>query len=313
MKNKKIIALLMSVLLILTVFTGCGKKQEETPRDTDSVIIAVTTEPSTLDPTQGWGHGAMPLVQSTLLKYNSDMSLGYDLATEYTVDDTGLTYTFKLRDDAYFTDGVKVKASDVVFTYETAKASATSVDLTYIEKIEAPDDNTVIFTMERPISVFLNYVASIGIVPQHAYGEDYGINPIGSGPWKFVQWNMQEQLMLTANEDYYGTVPAIKNVTIVFMSEDASFAAVQAGQVDVALTAPTIATAEVSGYRLEVVASVDNRGFTLPLTPAGGTTPDGFLMGNDVTCNLEIRQAIAYCLDRDLIAEVAVNGFARPC
>ena len=119
--------------------------------------------------------------------------------------------------------------------------------------------------------------------------------------------------MLTANEDYYGTVPAIKNVTIVFMSEDASFAAVQAGQVDVALTAPTIATAEVKGYRLEVVASVDNRGFTLPLTPAGGTTPDGLPMGNDVTCNLEIRQAIAYCLDRELIAEVAVNGFARPC
>lgn len=313
MKTRKILSLILAALMMLTFFTGCGKK-DETPRDKDSVIVAVTTEPSTLDPTQGWGHGAMPLVQSTLLKYNSDMSLDYDLATEYSVDDSGLIYTFKLRDDAYFTDGEKVTSSDVVFTYETAKASATSVDLTYIEKIEAPDDNTVVFTMERPISVFLNYVASIGIVPEHAYGPDYGVNPIGSGPWKFVQWNMQEQLMLTANEDYYGTVPAIKNVTIVFMSEDASFAAVQAGQVDVALTAPTIATATVEGYRLEVVASVDNRGFTLPLTPADGTVnEDGYPVGNDVTCNLEIRQAIAYCLDRELIANVAVNGFARPC
>ena len=312
MKIKKISTLILAAIMMLSIFTGCGKK-EETKHDTDSVVIAVTTEPTTLDPTQGWGHGAMPLIQSTLLKYNSDMTFAYDLATEYKIDDTGLVYTFKLRDDAYFTDGEKVTSSDVAFTYMTAKDSGSSVDLTFIESIETPDDTTVIFNMTKPTSVFLNTVASVGIVPKHAYSDSYGSNPIGSGPWKFVQWNVQEQLMLTANENYYGGVPAIKNVTIVFMSEDAAFAAVQAGKVDVALTAATLAKAEIDGYHLEVVTTVDNRGFTLPLTPSGGTTPDGLPMGNDVTCNIEIRQAIAYCIDRNMIAEAAVNGFATPC
>ena len=63
----------------------------------------------------------------------------------------------------------------------------------------------------------------MGIIPAHAYGADYGMNPIGSGPWKFVQWNPQEQLILEANEDYYGIVPSIKKVTIVFMAEEAAF------------------------------------------------------------------------------------------
>ena len=120
--------------------------------------------------------------------------------------------------------------------------------------------------------------------------------------------------MLEANEDYYGTIPSIKNVTIVFMTEDAAFAAVRAGQVDAALTAATLARTEMDGYHVARVTSVDNRGFTLPMLPAEGrVTESGYPIGNDVTCNLEIRQAIAYAIDRELVADVALNGFATPC
>lgn len=280
----------------------------------ESVVIAVSSEPSTLDPCQGWGHGNTPLIQSTLIRYNYDMSFENDLAVEYGPDETGLVWTFRLRDDAKFTDGEAVTAGDVVFTFETAKAAQASVDLTFLEKVEAKNDTTVIFTLSRPTSVFLNTAASVGIIPEHAYGEDYGTNPVGSGPWKFVQWNPQEQLILEANEDYYGTVPSIKKVTVVFMTEDAAFAAVRAGEVDAAQTAATLATAEISGYHVESVTSVDNRGFTLPMLPEEGrVTGSGYPVGNNVTCNLEIRQAIAYAVDRELVAEVALNGFASPC
>lgn len=120
--------------------------------------------------------------------------------------------------------------------------------------------------------------------------------------------------MLTANEDYYGTVPAIKDVTIVFMDEDAAFAAVKANQVDVALTAATLATTEIPGYEVQSISSIDNRGFTLPVLPdEGKLTESGYPIGNNVTCNVEIRQAIAYCIDRELVADVALNGFATPC
>ena len=313
---KKAFTLFLAFVLILAL-TACGtEKAPAQPAETDknAVIIAISTQIETLDPTQGWGHGNTPLIQSTLLRFDENMELVNDLATGYTLSEDGLVWTFTLREDAQFTDGEPVTAEDVVFTFEKAKAAGTAADLTVLQSVEAADDHTVVCTLSAPSSIFLHTAASIGIVPAHAYGEDYGVNPVGSGPWKFVQFNPQEQLILQANEDYYGEVPSIESVTIVFMDEDAAFAAVRAGQVDVALTAATIATQEIEGYTLQRVSTMDNRGYTLPLSPnEGKLTASGYPIGNDVTCHKEIRQAMAYALDRELIAEMAVNGFATPC
>ena len=327
MNMKKIIALLMALVMVLSL-VACGAKEtpeaeepktEEKPTEAapvelkDSVIIAIGSEPETLDPTKGWGHGNAPIIQSTLVKYKADLTFENDLATSYELSDDGLVWTFTIRDDAYFTDGEKVTASDVAFTLETAKAAQGSVDLTYMESAVAQDDTTLVVTLSKPTSIFLNTLASVGIVPEHAYGEDYGTNPMGSGPYKFVEWRAQEQIMFTANENYYGGEPAIKNVTVVFMSEDAALAAVQAGQVDVAYSTATLGTTEVAGYHVEAITSADNRGFTLPVLPAEGkTTESGAPIGNDVTCNIEIRQAIAYAIDRQAVADMVLNGFGRP-
>lgn len=321
--KKKLLALLLSLALAVGVLSACGGAPQApgenafgTPESgpKNEVIISISSEPETLDPCQGWGHGATPMVQSTLVEYRQDMSFVNDLAEDYTLSDDGLTWTFRLREGVKFTDGEALTASDVVFTFETAKTSQSSLDLTFLEKVEAPDDRTVVFTMTKPTSTFLNTVATVGIVPEHAYGPGYGDAPIGSGPFKFVQWNKQEQLILEANEDYYGTVPAMKKVTIVFQDEDAAFAAVKAGQVDIALTAATLADAEIPGYTLQAVTTADNRGLTLPVVPnEGKLTESGFPYGNDVTSNLEIRQAMAYAVDREMIAEMALGGFATPC
>ena len=306
---KKIAVFFLAVVMLL----GMMNVHAEEAAVKDSVVIAIGTEPETLDPTKGWGHGNAPIVQSTLVKYTAELAFENDLATGYELSEDGLVWTFTIREDAYFTDGEQLTASDVAFTLETAKAAQGSVDLTYMVSAVAQDDFTVVVTLEKPTSIFLNTVASIGIVPEHAYGEDYGMNPMGSGPYKFVEWRTQEQLMFTANENYYGGEPAIKNVTVVFMSEDAALAAVQAGQVDVAYSTATLATTEVPGYHVDSVTSADNRGFTLPVLPdEGKITESGAPIGNNVTCNLEIRQAIAYAIDRELVAEVALNGFARP-
>ena len=326
MNMKKIVALLMVLVMVLSL-AACGAKEapagSEAPKAEvqtleaaevkDSVIIAIGSEPETLDPTKGWGHGNAPIVQSTLVKYKADLSFVNDLATSYALSDDGLVWTFTIRDDAYFTDGEKVTASDVAFTLETAKAAQGSVDLTYMESAVAQDDTTLVVTLSKPTSIFLNTLASVGIVPEHAYGEDYGTNPMGSGPYKFVEWRAQEQIMFTANENYYGGEPAIKNVTVVFMSEDAALAAVQAGQVDVAYSTATLGTTQVPGYHVEAITSADNRGFTLPVLPAEGkTTESGAPIGNDVTCNIEIRQAIAYAIDRQAVVDMVLNGFGRP-
>ncbi|MCI8506721.1 MAG: ABC transporter substrate-binding protein [Lachnospiraceae bacterium] len=328
---KKNLALFLTALMLLAA-AACGKG--ETPEGSkeggaqtaaesgtagggtekkDSVVIAIGSEPETLDPTKGWGHGNSPIVQSTLVKYTAELTFENDLAVDWHLSEDGLTWTFKIRDDAYFSDGEKVTASDVVFTLETAKAAQGSVDLTYMERAAAEDETTVVVTLSQPASIFLNTVASVGIVPEHAYGEDYGSHPVGSGPYKFVEWRPQEQLVFTANEDYYGGAPAIRDVTVVFMSEDAALAAVQAGEVDVAYSTATLGRTEVEGYHVEAIASADNRGFTLPVWPdEGKTTQSGAPIGNDVTCNLEIRQAIAYAIDRQAVADTVLNGFGRP-
>lgn len=280
----------------------------------DEVVVAISSEPADgFDPTVGWGHGSTPLVQSTLVEYTQDMRIVNDLATDYTVSEDGITWVFTLREDAFYTDGEPVKASDVAFTFNTARNSQSSLDLTYMLRCEATGEYEATFTLDAPNSTFINTIASIGIVPEHAYGEDYGNAPIGSGPWKLMQWNKGEQVILEANADYYGEVPAIKRAILVFMDEDAAFAAAQAGQVDVALTSATHATQEIDGMRIEAITTLDNRGFTLPTSPAeGNKTESGYTYGNDVTCQLAIRQAIAYCIDREQIARDAVNGFATP-
>ncbi len=322
MKRKNLLVQFLAILMAAAM-AACGNIPEgagpsgsantNAPKERDSVVIAIGSEPETLDPTQGWGHGNAPIVQSTLVKYTSQLTFENDLATGYELSPDGLVWTFTIRDNAFFTDGEKVTASDVAFTLETAKAARGSVDLTYMESAVAKDGATVEITLSQPTSIFLNTLASVGIVPEHAYGEEYGRSPIGSGPYKFVEWKPQEQILFTANEDYYGGAPAIKNVAVVFMSEDAALAAVQAGEVDVAYSSATLGSTQVEGYRVEAISSADNRGFTLPVLPdEGKTTESGNPVGNNVTCNLEIRQAAAYAIDRQQVADVALNGFARP-
>ncbi len=309
------IQLTACLLVLALLFSGCGSTAPEAPRDTSSVVIAIATEMDTLDPTKGWGHGNAPLLQSTLVRYHTDMTITGDLATAWEVSPDGLVYTFQLRQDARFTDGEAVTAEDVVFTLNKCIADLSSADLAYAEKAEKVDDYTLTVTLKQPISFFLNTLASIGIVPEHAYDPaTYGVAPlVGSGPYQFVEWKQQEQLILKANEHYYGGKPAIDNVTIVFMAEDAALAAVKAGKVDAACSAATLAGTKIPGYHVEAVPSADNRGFTLPMHPdEGKLTPGGYPYGNNVTCNLEIRQALAYCIDREAVAQAVLSGYGRP-
>lgn len=311
MNIKRILIILLSTLLFISL-VACNSNNTSKTIDRESVIVAIGSEPETLDPTQGWGHGNSPIIQSTLVKYNANLEFENDLATSYKLSDDGLTWTFNIREDVKFSDGVALTASDVAFTLLTAKKAMGSVDLTYMETAIALNDYTVEIKLSSPTSIFLNTLASIGIVPEHAYDEDYGRNPIGSGPYKLVEWIPQEQMILEVNEYYYGDMPNIKNVTVVFMSEDAALAAIEAGQVDVAYSTATLASTVVSGYHIESIKSFDNRGLTLPVLPnIGETSENGAPIGNNVTCNREIRQAIAYGINRNEIVDVILNGYGR--
>lgn len=315
---KKVISLTSAVSIGVTVLAACAG-QNDTGKSVrnmkkDEVVIAIDTEPENgFDPTKGWGHGTTPLIQSTLLSYTKDMQVVNDLATEYETSKDGLTWTFRLRKDAFFTDGEPVRAEDVAFTFQQAKAGQTFLDLSNMASCSVTGEDSVTFTLNKPASTFVYTIATIGIVPKHAYDENYAKNPIGSGPFKFVQWNQGEQVILEANEKYYGEIPAIKRAVLLFMDEDAAYAAAKSGQIDAALTSAAYASHKIEGMRIEAVTTMDNRGITLPMSKnTGERSQSGQPVGNDVTAQLSIRQAMAYGIDRERIAEEAVDGFATP-
>ncbi len=280
----------------------------------DSVIVAMgtTSEPeSGFNPAYGWGAGEHvhePLIQSTLTVTKADLSIDYDLATDMQVSDDGMTWTVVIRDDVRFTDGEALTAEDVAFTYNTVKETSTVNDFTMLKEAVATDDTTVEFRMEKPYSIWPYSMAIVGIVPEHAYGADYGEHPIGSGRYILKQWDKGQQVILEANPDYYGEAPKMKKVTIVFMEEDAAFAAAMAGQVDLAYTAASYSDQTIEGYQLLSYETVDNRGFNLPAAPAS-VDADGNPVGNDFTNDVRVRRAINIGIDREEMIQNVLNGY----
>ena len=296
-----------------------GAQAEE--RDTVIVAMGTTSEPAAgFDPCVNWGcgeHCHEPLIQSTLLRTTADMEFENDLATDYQVSEDGLTWTFTIREDVKFSDGEPLTAADVAFTFDTVLASANSeADLSMLERVEAPDDKTVVFHLTKPYNAFLYTLAVFGIVPEHCYEAGaYGENPIGSGRYLLKQWDRGQQVILEANPDYYGKAPNIKTVIILFMEEDAALAAAKAGEVDIAYTSATYSEEQVDGYELLACKSVDSRGISLPTKPSGNSvTVEGDMVyegGNDVTCDLAIRQAMSYGLDRQAMIDNVLNGYGQ--
>ncbi|MDR2456042.1 MAG: ABC transporter substrate-binding protein, partial [Deltaproteobacteria bacterium] len=243
-----------------------------------------------------------------------DITIGNDLATSYAISDDGLTWTFKIRDDVKFTDGEPLEASDVAFTYNSAMKQAIEADLSMIDRVEAPDKTTVVFHFNKPYSPFAYIAAVVGIVPEHAYNPaTYGANPIGSGRYVLKQWDKGEQVIMEANPGYYGRKPKIKRVAVVFMSEEASYAAAQAGTVDVAFTEAPFTVRPIPGYKIIAFKSVDIRGINLPVIPAGGVRRDAagreLPAGNDATSHLALRRAVNYAIDREAIVKNVLLGY----
>lgn len=329
--RKKTYAVLLAAVMTAALTAGCGGQAadtslpseengsetsggntEEAEKDSVIVVMGPSSEPeSGFNPAYGWGAGEHvhePLIQSTLTVTKADLSIAYDLATDMQVSDDGMTWTVRIRDDVKFTDGEPLTAEDVAFTYNTVKENSTVNDFTMLKEAVATDDATVEFHMERPYSIWPYSMAIVGIVPEHAYGADYGEHPVGSGRYIMKQWDRGQQIIFEANPDYYGEAPKMKKVTVLFMDEDAAFAAAMSGQADLVYTAASYSDQAIEGYQLLAYETVDNRGFNLPAAPAS-TDADGNVTGNDFTNDVRVRRAINIGIDREEMIQNVLNGY----
>lgn len=283
----------------------------------DELVVNVyshTGEPKTgFDPLLGWGCGHVnfePLVQSTLFKSADDGSIINDLATNYAVSSDGKIWTVHIRNDVRFTDGKNLTAEDVAFTFNTAIGSNSELDMSNLEKATAINDTAVKFELKEPQSSLIWRLRYVGIVPEHAYKkETYGSNPIGSGPYKFVQWDKGQQAIFELNENYYGNKPYFKKITMLFLDKDTAFAAVKSGDVDVAEIEISHANQTVDGYKLVALPAARAQGVSFSLqNNTDKKSLQGDPIGNNVTADIAIRKALNLGIDRKALLKGVIYG-----
>jgi peptide/nickel transport system substrate-binding protein len=248
---------------------------------------------------------------TALLKIGVDVQTEGDLAASYTVSDDRLVYTYTLRDGIRFSDGSPLTAEDVVFTYLTAKDSGGAVDLTMLAKAEASDTKTVRFTLNKVFSPFVRTTATLGIVPKHAYGANYSRNPVGTGPFKLKQLDVNQQLIVEPNPYYYGRKSPFSQISFLNIGEEAALAAAKSGRLDVVMVNPEYARESVAGMRLENIKTSDNRGFNLPTIPETRNAA-GVTVGSNVTSDPAVRRALNIGVSRREIIDNALNGIGTP-
>ena len=289
-----------------------------TERGPGEIVVAAYShggEPeSGFDPILGGNYLAEPLIQSTLLKMTPDMNYKNDLATNWSANSNFTEYTVNIRDGVKFTDNTTLDAEDVAFTYNMAKNNGTSeLDFATFNNATAVNKNTVKFYLNESDSSFVDKLAYLGIVPSDSYNNNtYGSNPVGSGPYKFVQWDKGQQVILEKNPDYYGKQPEFKKLTILFAQNEAAFNAAKNHEVDVAAVPLAFANETVDGYDMKLLDTIDVRGISLPVTNNTGEKIEDAPVGNNVTSDLAVRQALNYGINRTAIAEGALNGIGYP-
>lgn len=272
-----------------------------------------------LDPVKGAMSYGYSFTSNALLKVNSNSEYEGDLAESYNISDDALTYTFQLKKGITFSDGSDFNAEDVVFTYETVhnnQANNENVDLTRLESVRAVDDYTVEFLLKEPYSPFFDIAAMLQIVPSDIYDSDtFDTMPIGTGPWKVVQYDSNQQIILEANENYYEGAPKLDKVTLVYMDQDAAFAAAGSGQLDIVMVGANYGGETIAGMTLESFETMDVRNVSLPVREEQTLTDSEgkeVTIGNNVTSDKAVRQALSVGIDRSTIIEHAFNGVGVP-
>lgn len=318
MDSKYIIGI-VAVILIAVIAGAVLMGGSSTHRADDELVVAAYShggEPEAgFDPILGWNYLAEPLIQSTLLKMTPNMTYTNDLASSWEANDNFTEYTVKIKDGIKFTDNTTLDAEDVAFTYNTAATTgASELDFTSLENATVTENNTVVFKLNRPDSTFVDKFAYLGIVPSDSYNnETYGSNPVGSGPYKFVQWDKGQQVILEKNPDYYGKQPEFNKLTILFEMNDAAFNSAKNHEVDVAAVPLAYANETIEGYNMSLLDTIDVRGLSLPVVNnTGNTTEEGNPIGNNVTADKAIREALNYGINRTAISQGALNGFGYP-
>lgn len=250
MRNaKKYISLALAGILAVSMLAGCGNNQDK--KDKNTLTVAITGDPPTLDPhassTSSSVNNLNP-VYETLVRYDENGDIKPCLATEWErIDD--LHWRFKLRDDVTFHNGEKMTASDVLFSLKRATGPEGAKVAYIMSAIDAEncvieDDYTIVIATHEPFAPLVGYLPYIGavVVSEKEFTENpekAALNPVGTGPFKFVEWKKNDRCTYVRNEDYWGEKPSYENLVIrTIVEANSRVIELESGSVDIAFEVP---------------------------------------------------------------------------
>lgn len=310
-KLSKILALVICLLIGVSMFAGCSKGEKKAAKDT--LTVATAYDAKSLDPhatNDVASSNVMNQIYETLVVTNEKGEVLPSLAESFEqIDD--LTYEFKLKKGVKFHNGEELKASDVKFSFtRAAKAAAIGHIMGDIDtdSFEMPDDYTIRFKIKHPWSGFLAALVHSGgsILNEKAVteaGDNYAMNPVGTGPFKFISWTKGDRVELERFADYHGAQPKINKITIRVIPEPTNRAIeLESGGVDIAY--------EISANDLKRVE--DNSELQLLRKIDNSTQYLGFNNSKKPFDDIRVRQAISYALDTQSIFDTVWRGIGRP-
>lgn len=291
---------------------------QETPEPGGTAIVILGSDPEHLNPAISTGYpvGAVGAsIYSALIRLDREGTPQPELAEDWTISEDGLTYTFELR-AADWHDGEPVTSEDVRFSMEEILApnhGRFRGAFEYVESIETPDDSTLVINLSEPYAPLMSLltVFDAPVLPEHVYsGTDpltHAANqqPVGSGPFRFVEWNRGGSIVLERNEDYFLEPAFLDRLIYRIIPQDvARSVALEVGEADIVwgfyLPSGDLPRLE-SNPQIEVWT-----GITIPALYFVFVNTD-----NEQLSDRKVRQALMHAIDRDQIVEQAQAGLGE--
>ncbi|MBQ2691036.1 MAG: ABC transporter substrate-binding protein, partial [Clostridia bacterium] len=322
-KKNTIRAIIAITMAVIMIFTACGGEAPENTQDKtennaiqeevgkkdvrDDIVIAMQSEAPTLHP---FDHKSVTAGYMNALTFSCLFTIDIDtlqpvpeLCESYeNVSET--EWVFRIHEDVTFHDGSHMTAEDVIASMEWARTYATTKDYTsFWQTAEAIDEYTIRVVTDGPYALTLYNLASIKIVPKALIEKehDFGTDPIGSGPYKFVSQELGESVTFEAFEEYFDEEhrAKIKNMVWKIIPEGSSRSiALEAGEADVVI--------EVDSNDITRLEERED----ISVYRTDGTRLNFMCMNSEAAPfdNKDFRKAINAAVDREAVVTVACNG-----
>ena len=297
---------LTAVLATLFPFLSCSSRP-----DPNTLVMLIESSPTNLDPrvgVDGQSERIYDLIFDDLLTRDERFNVQPGLAESWEIPDP-TTYIFHLHRGVRFHDGRALTSRDVKWTFDSLLQgkilSTKSATYRSVDRIDAPDDATVVFHLKEPFAALLWNLSdgAIGIVPEGS-GDDITRHPIGSGPFRFVSAEQDKDLVLERNDGYWGQKAHLKGVRFIVVPDAITGALeLRKGSADLAINYLT--SDMVLTLQHEPMIDVMH-------APGSILAYMGFNIRDPILRDVRVRRAIAYAIDRRPMLDYLWRGFARP-